>query len=236
MEHIGWDQSAEAWIRFVDEGDPHRTHLLDPVMLDLCGDVRGRRALDVGAGEGRFSRMLAARGARVAACDPTRGLIEAAAGRGTPGPLLASAERLPFGSGSFDLVVSYLQLIDVGDFRAAIAEMARVAAPGGRLVVANLNGFCTTSPRAWVRGADGARLHVAVDHYLDERPVEVDWSGIRVVNHHRPLEAYMEAFLRAGLTLRRYLEPAPTPSAAAQRPHIADNLRVPFFNAMVWER
>ena len=41
----GWNESAEAYIRFQDRGDPNRTLLLDPVMLDLCGDVRGRMAL-----------------------------------------------------------------------------------------------------------------------------------------------------------------------------------------------
>ena len=32
----------------------NRSMLLDPVMLELCGDVRGKRALDIGCGEGRF--------------------------------------------------------------------------------------------------------------------------------------------------------------------------------------
>ena len=49
------------------EGDFVKQHLLNPHVLRLLGDVRGRRILDAGAGQGYFSRMLAARGARVVA-------------------------------------------------------------------------------------------------------------------------------------------------------------------------
>ena len=59
----GWIDSARAYINFQDAEDPNRTLLLDPIMLDLCGDVAGKRVLDLGCGEGRFCRMLAERGA-----------------------------------------------------------------------------------------------------------------------------------------------------------------------------
>jgi hypothetical protein len=42
----GWTYSARAYIDFQDRGDYNRTLLLDPVMLRLCGDVGGQRALE----------------------------------------------------------------------------------------------------------------------------------------------------------------------------------------------
>ena len=65
----GWQAFASEYIRFIDQGDPSRTLLLDAVMLKECGNVHGKLVLDVGAGEGRFSRMLAQRGARTTALD-----------------------------------------------------------------------------------------------------------------------------------------------------------------------
>ncbi|MGC2767645.1 MAG: class I SAM-dependent methyltransferase, partial [Candidatus Acidiferrum sp.] len=43
----------------------------------------------------------------------------------------------------FDLVISYLSLIDIRDMQAAISEMARVLNPDGAVLIANLNSFNT---------------------------------------------------------------------------------------------
>ena len=58
-DESGWQGFAAEYIRFVDEGDSSRTMLLDDIMLEECGNVDGQLILDIGAGEGRFSRMLA---------------------------------------------------------------------------------------------------------------------------------------------------------------------------------
>jgi 2-polyprenyl-3-methyl-5-hydroxy-6-metoxy-1,4-benzoquinol methylase len=62
--------------------------MLDPLMLRLCGDVAGKRVIDVGCGEGRFSRMLAERGAASVGIDPTPG---AARDRARSGRYVAGA-------------------------------------------------------------------------------------------------------------------------------------------------
>lgn len=43
------------------EGDWAKRHLLNPVLLRMLGDVRGRRILDAGCGHGYLARMLAVR-------------------------------------------------------------------------------------------------------------------------------------------------------------------------------
>jgi SAM-dependent methyltransferase len=232
----GWETSAEAWIANIDRGDPSRELLLDRVMLDLCGDVRGYRVLDDGCGEGRFSRMLAGRGADVVALDYTAALAREAHERGGVGQrtVRATAERLPFAPDTFDLVVSYLVLVDVPDFRAAISEAARVLRPGGRLVVANTS-FMSVSA-GWIRDADGNRLHYPMDHYLEERLIELKWAGIEILNYHRPLSAYMAALLGAGLLLRDFIEPMPADDSLRDDPYYEDWYRLPNFNVMRWEK
>jgi SAM-dependent methyltransferase len=101
---------------------------LAPLFADFAGVGVGTRALDVGAGTGALTAELVARGASVAAADPSP---EFAAVLRERFPNLeveeAPAESLPFGAGVFDVALAQLVVAFVSDAPAAVAEMARVA-------------------------------------------------------------------------------------------------------------
>jgi SAM-dependent methyltransferase len=231
----GWDRSVGPWIAAMGErGDWGREHVLDPLMLERVSAQRFGRALDVGCGEGRFCRMLQARGIPVVGIDPTEELLAAAKRRDPKGEYqIARAENLPFPDASFDLVVSYLTLIDIADFRMALKEMVRVLAPKGILLVANLNSFITSCPQGWIRDQQGHYLHYPVDRYLEEFSELVEWSGIRIENWHRPLSAYVRELLAQGLTLTFFDEPQPRSGDGDRQ---ARYRRAPWFMVMEWQR
>jgi SAM-dependent methyltransferase len=232
----GWNESAAAWIDAIGErGDWAREFVLDPALTARLADQRFLRALDVGCGEGRLCRFLKSRSIPAIGLDPTEPLIDHARRRDPDGNYrLGRAEDMPFESGSFDLVISCLSLIDIADFRAAICEMSRVLAPGGTLLVANLSPFFTpAAATGWIRDATGKRVHYPVDRYLEEFPAWVQLGGARVENWHRPLSAYMSAFLGNGLILTHYDEPAPTGGDPERQ---ASYRRVPWFVVMDWRK
>ncbi len=232
----GWDESAEAWIAAQGEtGDWARRFVLDPAMLQRIAGRGFANALDVGCGEGRFCRLMRRHGIDATGLDPTARLVEVARQRDPEGRYqLGRAEAIAFPDASFDLVVSYLALIDIPDFRAAIAESARVLKPGGTLLIANMTSFVSAGPAdGWVRDADGRRLFFPVDRYLGEWSLRVAWAGIDIENWHRPLSAYMTALLDAGLTLLFFDEPAPTGGDAERAEFYR---RVPWFLVMEWQK
>ena len=101
----------------------------------------GDRILDIGTGTGWAARLAAQRGADVTGIDIAPGMLaaaEALSARQGPRPLfkLAAAEDLPFADESFDGVISTYGVIFSGEPSSAIAEMARVLRPGGRLAMA----------------------------------------------------------------------------------------------------
>jgi ubiquinone/menaquinone biosynthesis C-methylase UbiE len=98
----------------------------------LVAGTRGR-VLDLGTGSGHNLALLPP-GSPCVAVDPGRQNLEAARRRG-PGVALvrARAEALPFRSGAFDTVLGAYVLCSVADPPAALAEVARVLAPGGAL-------------------------------------------------------------------------------------------------------
>ncbi|MFL5358034.1 hypothetical protein [Archangium sp.] len=80
LSHSYWDESADAWNHFVESGlDYYRVELHGPALLEACGEVTGLEVLDLGCGQGWFSRQVASRPEALARC-----------------PKLADATRVPY--------------------------------------------------------------------------------------------------------------------------------------------
>jgi SAM-dependent methyltransferase len=230
----GWDESARAWIAEMGErGDYSREFVLDAPMLDRVRAREFGSALDVGCGEGRFCRMMRDHGIRTTVIDPTESLIEQARRRDPSGDYrLGRAENIDFPDGEFELVVSYLTLMDIPNVERAISEMARVLRPGGTMLIANITSFSSASADGWTNDGSG-KQSFAIDHYLAERAGWAHWRGIRILNWHRPLGRYMSLLLGEGLVLRYFSEPEPR----GGEPSKADRYRrVPLFVVMEWEK
>jgi len=96
----------------------------------------GDRVLDLAAGTGTSSEPFEAAGAFVVPCDFSLGMLrEGKRARPTMPFTAGDATRLPFADGAFAAVTMSFGLRNVVDPDAALREIARVAKPGGRLVV-----------------------------------------------------------------------------------------------------
>jgi SAM-dependent methyltransferase len=137
-----WERHASDWIRWARTAghDLWYWRLNRPWFLELLPPP-GRLTVDLGCGEGRLLRELAAMGHRVVGVDraPTMARAAAQAVGGDAGVVVADAARLPLASGAADLVVAFMSLLNVDDLPAAVGEVGRVLAPGGRLCVALLH-------------------------------------------------------------------------------------------------
>jgi 2-polyprenyl-3-methyl-5-hydroxy-6-metoxy-1,4-benzoquinol methylase len=123
---------------------------VDLAMLDLAGS----RLLDIGCGGGRHSFEALKRGADVVSADiddvilkDVSQMVAAMRSKGEITEEVAhacsctNALALPFSDDSFEIVIAAEVLEHIRPDRAALAEMARVVKPGGRIVV--------TVPRYW---------------------------------------------------------------------------------------
>jgi SAM-dependent methyltransferase len=208
--HTNWNDSAAAWIDAQGEyGDFSRRRVLDKPMLERVLAFAPVRLLDLGCGEGRFCRLLAGRVPHLTGIDPTVTLIDRARHLGGASYHIARAEDLPLEDGSFDMVVSYLSLLDIEKIEDSFDEVIRVLRPGGSFLFANLTGFATASDVTggeWSIRSDGAR-EIVVRRYLQPHAIIAEWRGIRVTNWHRPLSFYIAHLIRRGLRLSHFDEP-----------------------------
>jgi SAM-dependent methyltransferase len=217
----GWtnDEAIRRWAQFPREvldamnpdGDFSKRHLLNPELLRMMGEVRGRRILDAGCGHGYLSRMLAARGARVTGVEPAQALFDYATEKEAAQPLgiryvQADLCRLPDLGGPFDAVVATMVLLDIPDWTGAMKACAGALAPGG-LFVFSVNHPC------FEQLAPSWREHG--EYRVREYFAEYEIPGPYGASFHRTLSAYLNELGRLGCQLRELAEPALDPATAA---------------------
>jgi len=132
-----------AWAAFYDDDGNPLIPLEGDAVRDLVGPLNGRTVLDLGCGTGRHTLSFAQGGARVAAVDQCVAMMSGARRKLAGFPVLwarlALPARLPFRSGTFDLIVLGLVAEHLPDLTSVIRESARVTRPGGRLVLSALH-------------------------------------------------------------------------------------------------
>ncbi|MEV0581343.1 class I SAM-dependent methyltransferase [Nonomuraea sp. NPDC050310] len=182
-----------------------------PAMLELAGDVAGRRILDAGCGSGPLFAALRDRGAIVSGVDASAGMLEMARRRlGDDADLrvVDLAGPLPFEDGAFDDVVASLVLHYLEDWGPTLAEMRRVLRPGGRLLVS----------------VDHPYMSTLMQHMAGEKPTYFairnrveEWTmggqTARMSFWDRPLHAMTDAFAAAGFRICVISEPPFVPEA-----------------------
>jgi ubiquinone/menaquinone biosynthesis C-methylase UbiE len=205
-----YDEFAEAYSAD-NEVNLLNGHYERPAMLNLAGDVDGRRILDVGCGSGPLSAALRERGASMSGFDLSTAMIELARRRlGDDADLIVAdlAKPLPYADAAFDDVVASLVLHYLEDWTEPLAELRRVLKTGGRLILSVNHPIVYTALNPDAEYFDIAEFTFDAEH-----------AGRTVVytNWHRPLQAMSDAFTAAGFQISVISEP---PIAADTPPEV----------------
>jgi ubiquinone/menaquinone biosynthesis C-methylase UbiE len=135
-------------------------------IVEAVHPVDGDRFLDIGTGTGVVARLALRRvgAGSVVAVDPNEGMLAVAA-RLAPALEIrrGTAEDLPCSDGDFDCVTCQFAMMFFDDPVRAIAEMARVTRPGGRVASAT-----------WARVSESPGYAAMVDLLAD---IIGDWAA-----------------------------------------------------------
>ena len=238
-----WDHGAAAWDAFVESGaDYYRLVVHGPALLEACGVTPGEIALDLGSGQGYFSRELAERGAHVTGVELSPALVAMAAEYEAMRPLgieyhqiSAAAIADEFPAGMFDLVASCMSLQDMADVATTLAGAAAVLRPTGRFVFSVPHPATDVAYRVWERDAAGAKISLKLDRYFDTGATICDWSMPRLRYRwatpcwRHTLADWSRMLTDAGFRIEAMLEPRPTAEQVAANPKLEDCARMPYF-------
>ena len=211
---FNYDAIAAEYAAKVDSA-PYNALYERPAMVTLLPEVKGKRILDAGCGSGWYAEQLLERGAHVSAIDASAAMVDFSRARlekkhSSPGrfdlQVADLANKLPFGDGTFDGVVSPLVLHYMRDWRPALREMRRVLVPDGWLL------FSTHHPAA------DAALFQTKDYFATEHVVDHwDWVG-RVEFYRRSLTEIVSSVIESGFVIDKVVEPVPTAEFKAAKP------------------
>lgn len=245
-----WNQASESWVDFVRGGkDYYREYMNGPALIRMMGDVRGKQVLDIGCGEGYFSRVFADMGAKVTGVDFSETLIEAALEEELRKPLGVkylisnAADLIELQSSSFDIAFCFMSLMDIQDYEAAIAEASRVLKEGGRFVIViphpcfgewTGNGEIVSGWETRIK-EDGTKefLYYYIYDYLQRRVETVAWdferltSSFVTTSYHRTLSDYINKLSKYGLAITGLDEPEPSEEGPKVHLSLRRHFRVP---------
>jgi len=202
MEVSRYDSVADWYVAWVDASPwVHRVIMLHRARLGM-GLPPGSRVLDLGCGEGLFSRVLEQDGYRVVGIDLSERLVDAARMRGpdTIAFVVDDAQTLiSQGVGSFDGAICVLALMDIPDIGAVFQAAHRVVRPGGTFACVLMHPAFDGPGARWLDDAPHpGRL---VTQYLTEgewTSPHVEGVRGRVGAHHRTLGTYITTAIASG--------------------------------------
>ncbi|MCY3782317.1 MAG: class I SAM-dependent methyltransferase [Chloroflexi bacterium] len=185
-------------------------------LLEMAGEVSGKRVLDAGCGEGHVARLFARHGAEVVAVDISPKLLHLARTFEEQDQLAIEyveadlADGLPSHCGAFDLAIANMVLEDCEDHAGVLAGIADALNPDGRFLLSLNNPYAVAA-----RGK--------VDDYFRSGALAqtfgTDQARYEVPFYYRSFKDLMAEFRRQGFLLRSLVDIRPNPSD----PHLPDD-------------
>lgn len=137
----GWGKVAQWYHETVEDKASYQRDLIMPNLMRLMDIRPGQKILDLGCGEGLFTRRFAKAGAEVTAIDISKELVEIAKREATnenehykfqPRFFVSDAARIPMvADASQDIVLINLALQNIEDAPSVLKECSRVLKPAG---------------------------------------------------------------------------------------------------------
>ena len=231
MSKITNDDNIKLWSsapknileNFGDEGDFARQHLLNPALFSLLGDIKNKKILDAGCGQGYLCRLLAKKGAIVTGIEPALDFIEYAIDREKKEHLVITYFKEDLSkfktNDEFDFVVSNMVFMDIPDYKSAIHNCIRVLKKGGSFIF-SISHPCFFPDTDWNK-----KPSLEIKEYFAEYAEKQNFG----YSFHRTLGSYLNFIIEEGCEIKKLIEPQLDKETAKLKPNYSREVHIPSF-------
>ncbi len=230
-----WDANSVLWVPSVRGGqDKLREDFNSLSFRDFLPNLVGHSVLDLGCGEGYYSRLLARMGAKVTGIDLSAKMIAAARELERDFPLgidyrTGSAVSYQFRENSFDDVISAMALMCAPNLSQLLAAVFRVLRPGGTFCFSVAHPCFWTKKSTWVSDPLSGQAGLLVSSYFATEPYIDCWqfenaqggTFFRAPRFPYQMQDYVNGLVSRNFIIRRMCEPCPSAAMIAEHPWLA---------------
>lgn len=210
-----WGKVSAWYDELLGDEDTYQKKVILPNLLRILDIKKGDSILDVGCGQGLFSREMAMLGAEVKGIDISKELIAIAKARNNKNIFYtvgSASDPLPFEENYFDKAIIILAIQNIADAGKVFEGVKKVLKKDGSLImVLNHPAFRIPKGSDWGFDEEKKSQFRKIYEYMSEKKVSILMNpgkkqSAKTFSFHRPLQMYFKLLSRNGFAITRLEE------------------------------
>ncbi|PAD67053.1 SAM-dependent methyltransferase [Bacillus sp. 7586-K] len=222
-----------SYISMRKTGVTYNDFVEQPAIKSTISSLNGKTVLDLGCGNGQFSKYCVDNGAlKVTSVDISKNMIELAKKENNHDKIdyiCTPIEDLEVKNQKFDIIISSLMVHYIEDYTRLIEKIVSLLNTNGEFIFSTEHPIVTARKEMnnWIIDEDGNKLHWGLDNYQEEGKREEHWYIEGVVKYHRTISTLINTLINSGLVLEKIIEPQAISIGLEKMPKLVDEKRRP---------
>lgn len=192
LERQRWNKAALEYSKKIEDKDAKgfliRDKVLNPYLFLALDNVKGKKILDYGCGDGWLCEKLKKEGSEVKGCDISDKFLDIARKKYPGIEFTLIDNKTPYQDNEFDIVICNIVLHITKNYKQVLQEIYRIIKPEGKLVVTIMH------PSYWkAEQSDFSKKQEAVEVKVED--------SVPVIHYRRNIEIYEKAFEELGFRI-----------------------------------
>jgi len=200
-----------------------------PILLELIGNVEGKKVCDLGCGDAEIGVDLLQRGCLSytgVEGSENMALMAEKSLEGKAGQVqLSTMEEWQPETEQYDLVLSRFALHYIADLDSVFQKVHHTLVDGGKFVFSVQHPVLTSSTKS--AEASGSRTDWIVDDYFNQGERAEPWIGKKVIKYHRTVEEYFRLLKQEGFKIEDLREGTPSSANFSSESEYQRRMRIP---------